>query len=53
MVIPAEMVILAATAILLAIPGLEKTMLAEATRNCATIAGSLAISGLIKLTTNE
>jgi len=48
----AEMAILAETAIQVEMTALE-TMLGEATRQCATIAGSQAISDLIVFTTNE
>jgi hypothetical protein len=49
----AEMAILAETAIPVEMTALEETMLEEATRRCATIAGSQAISDPIVFTTNE
>ena len=49
----AEKAIVAETAIPVEMTALEETMLEEATRQCATIAGSQAISDPIVFTTNE
>jgi len=49
----AEMAILAETAIPVEMTALKETMLEELTRQCATIAGSQAISDPIVFTTNE
>jgi len=48
-----EMSILAETAIPVEMTALEETMMEEAMRQCATIAGSLAISDPTVFTTNE